>query len=337
MSSCRCRRSPPWLPVRFARPSAELPSVQLSPSTLAALVEIIHLETGIALGPDKHYLLRDRIEPILKAHALDSYDRLVTRLRGRDDTGALRADLIDAITIHETSFFRDPDVFAAIGEHALAPALAKCAESTPARQLRIWSAATSTGQEAWSLAMLASELLSKSGRSPRSLVSILGSDISIHTIETARAGTYARRELARGLSEQRILTHFRAAHEGEAPAPRDASTVRDALKVRDALRECVQFRTFNLLERPASLGRFDLILCRNVLMYFDDVTRARVVHELAEVLLPGGILVLGSAESLYGLAEVPGPTREPITAKLKPMYFPRAILYQRLPLPAAVL
>lgn len=288
----------------------------LPPATLAGLIEIIHLETGIALGPDKHYLFQHRIAPLLKAHHLVSFDQLLARLRSRAGTDSLRADLIDAIANHETSFFRDPEVFATIASHAIAPALAELARAARQRPMRIWSAATSTGQEAWSLAILVAEILGPM-RSPQPLVSILATDISPHTLEVARRGRYSARELARGVSEQRVRARFR-------PLPGGTEFV-----VHDALREFVQFRTFNLLAAPTTLGQFDLILCRNVLIYFDEETRARVVHAIADALVPGGHLVLGAAESLFGLGTPPGPRSVPIAAKLQPVYFPKAILYQR--------
>ena len=266
--------------------------MQLLPATLAALLEIIHLETGIALGADKHYLIQHRIEPLLRVHNLSSFEQLLARLRSGSDADGLRADLIEAITNHETSFFRDPDVFAAVAAHALAPALAAPMRAARQRPLRIWSAATSTGQEAWSLAMLVAEILGPAMRTPQSLVSILGSDISTHTIDVARRGRYSAREVARGVSSHRMHTFFRALPGGKEYV------------VSDALREFVQFRTFNLLSPPSTLGQFDLILCRNVLIYFDTETKRQILSGLAGSLFKGGHMMLGGAESALNLGDL---------------------------------
>ncbi len=285
----------------------------LSPSTLASLIEIVKRDTGIALGPEKHYLLQHRLDPVLKAHGLASFEQLLARLASRGSE-SLRLDVIDAVAIHETSFFRDPEVFAAISTHVLAPALA-----SNARSIRIWSAATSTGQELWSLAMLVVELLGARSHSLESRATIIGSDISPHAIETARLGRYSAAEMSRGLTVERTRAHF-------SPVPNTTSH-----QVSDAMRSLGRFRTFNLLDPLAALGKFDLVLCRNVLIYFDEATRSRVLHALADAVLPGGCLVLGAAESLFAFGIVADTGGVPIAAKLDAVTLPRAILYRRRP------
>ncbi len=290
--------------------------MQLSPATFAAFADLVHDTTGIALGSDKAYLLQHKLEPLAKANGLASFDELLQRLRATGPASPLRVDFIDAVTIHETSFFRDPEVYAAIGSQVLAPALTEQAIAARGRPFRIWSAATSTGQEAWSIAMLAAECLPPRWRGA-DVVSVLGTDISEHALATAQAGRYTAKELARGVSAERSGRHF------ARPAPGGEATVSDVL------RSLVRFRQLNLIERPLALGSFDLVLCRNVLIYFDDATRATVVRAMAELLVPGGVLVLGAAESLYGLPDQPSPGTSPVARLFEAEYFPRAILYRR--------
>ncbi|MFO0827646.1 MAG: protein-glutamate O-methyltransferase CheR [Phycisphaerales bacterium] len=288
----------------------------LSSATLGALVRMIHAETGIAIGPDKHYLLHHRLEPVMAAHGIASFEDLVARLGARATARELRADVIDAVAIHETSFFRDPDVFAAIAQHVLAPAF-----TAKQRPLRIWSAAASTGQEAWSLAMLVAEALGGASATWPSRASILASDISPHTIAFARDGRYSSREIERGLSDARVARYFRPVPKSDPARPR--------FDVCADLRSLVQFNTFNLIESLAPLGQFDLVLCRNVLIYFDDATRARVIHAITDAIVPGGHLVLGAAESLYGMDAASIGQAAPIATRLEPTYFPRAVIYRR--------
>lgn len=264
--------------------------MELSPQAFGVIAGMIHGESGIRLGVEKVYLLRHRLTPLIRAQGLSGFDQLAEKVRTQ--TGArMRQQVIDAITVKETRFFRDQGCFEAIAEYVL-PRCAGLLDGAgkPHRRVRIWSAAGSTGQEAYSLAMLAIEFAEANAAALKDAVpfNVMGSDISEDAVNYAKAGHYSDAESHRGLSAERLRCFFR--RHGTA-----------RWSVTDAVRRLVQFRMFNLLRSPESLGPFDLILCRNVLIYFDDATRRRVIRGLYGALADGGWLVLGSAESLYGL------------------------------------
>jgi chemotaxis protein methyltransferase CheR len=265
--------------------------MELSAHTFKELADAIRLESGIMLGPDKAYLVRHRLEPLVRSEALPGFDDLVRQLRTRSGN-ALRNAVVDAITVKETRFFRDQAFFDVLQKSVLPTCASALAAPGHGRQrIRIWSAAASTGQEAYSVAMLVRELSSE--RDAEALdekrVTILASDISAAAIEAARAGQYSAADVHRGVSDARLRQHFR--HTGHH------------WSVDESLRRLMQFRTFNLLNSPANLGAFDVILCRNVMIYFDDAFRRRICRALYSVLHEGGWLALGSAESLYGMED----------------------------------
>lgn len=265
--------------------------MELAGHTFRELASLIHDETGIALGADKSYLVRHRLEPLVRSEGLENFEALVQRLRMRA-ANRLRSAVIDAITVKETRFFRDHAFFEGLRRHVLPECASKLEKpSSGTQRVRMWSAASSTGQEACSLAMLVREFTQESAanRARESQFSILASDISVEAIELAKAGSYSKSDVDRGLSEERLKTHFR--HSGAR------------WRFDESLSKLIHFRTFNLLNSPAELGPFDLILCRNVMIYFDEKTRLRVCRGLYAALHPGGWLALGSAESLYGMQE----------------------------------
>ena len=279
--------------------------MNLSPDTFTTLAGIIRRESGIILGPEKSYLVRHRLAPLIASEKLQDFDALA-RLLATRASARLSNALIDAITVKETRFFRDAACFDALRDHVL-PACADLLgkQGKGRSRIRFWSAATATGQEAWSLAMLLNEFAASSEEAPsESHFTILATDISAGALETAKSGRYTPSQVHVGLSDARLHQHFRkhGTH----------------LQVADPLRRLVQFRIFNLLDSPAHLGQFDLILCRNVLIYFDDATRRRICQGLYAALVPGGWLSLGSAESLYGLED-----------RLETIIHGKAILYRK--------
>jgi chemotaxis protein methyltransferase CheR len=261
--------------------------MELSQRSFQELARLIHRLSGLVIGDDKHYLVRHRLEPVVRGCGLESFESLVERLQSR--SGAhLHDAIIEAITTKETSFFRDAWLFDAILKEVLpdrASELRRCPER---RCIRLWSAGTATGQEAYSLAMLVREYIDAGGEGFRdSHFGILASDISATAIKTAKAASYSKSDIGRGVSEARLGRHFRQ-HGTD-------------WHLNDVVRRLVQFRRFSLLEMPGDLGAFDVVLCRNVLIYFDEATRARVCRGLHRALNKGGWLALGSAESLYGI------------------------------------
>ena len=250
----------------------------LSPQSYAFLQNFIRNESGIVIDENKEYLLETRLLPVLRKENLPSLESLCARLALRSSPGLAR-QVIEAMTTHETFFFRDTAVFDSLRQHILPAMLQRTGASRP---LRIWSAAASSGQEAYSLAMQLLEL----GALP-SQVEIVGTDLSEKVLERAREGKYVQFEVSRGLPSPYLLKYF--------------TRTGLAWTVRDELRGMVRFQPIDLRKSFTSLGLFDLVLCRNVLIYFDLETKRQVLSGLRQALDPQGILALGSAETLLNL------------------------------------
>ena len=255
----------------------------MTPQGFAVLAEVLRGASGLAIGPDKLYLLQTRLEPLLRAHALPDLDALARRL-GRGGDRALAGAMVQAMTTNETSFFRDRRPFAHVRDHALA----RLHAARPAGvRLRLWSAAASSGQEAYSLAMLVDQSRTRlAGRG----VDILATDIAAAPLARAEAGLYTQFEVQRGLPAPMLQQYFR--QQG------------GLWRIAGVLRDMVAFRQWNLLADLRPLGRFDLVFCRNVLLYFDPPTRALVLAAMAQQMAPDALLYLGGAESLLGVTDM---------------------------------
>ena len=254
------------------------PTPELSHDNYAFLKAYVQRESGIALGDDKLYLFKSRLLPIMERERVRSLDELCDRLRNAA-TPALRRHVVEAMTTHETLFFRDPAVYDAL-RASIIPAIARTRQST--RSMRIWSAACSSGQEPYSLAMLLLELGFADWR-----IEILGTDLSTQILERAAAGSYLQIEVNRGLPAPLLVKYFRRAGLG--------------WEVTGEVRKLVRFSQFDLRNNMGSLGAFDLVLCRNVLIYFDLETRRRILGGIRGVLHPGGYFLLGSSETTFNL------------------------------------
>ncbi|MEN5081391.1 protein-glutamate O-methyltransferase CheR [Bosea sp. TWI1241] len=247
----------------------------------AFLRDLLHRRSGLSLGTDKHYLVDSRLGMLCRRLGIEDIPALVERLRG-EPHGELESAVVDAMTTNETLFFRDRTPFDLFRNVILPEKLAANAAS---RSLRIWCAAVSSGQEAYSLAMILHEhAQSLAGWR----VDLLGTDISAEVLEKARQGLYTQFEVQRGLPIQMLLRHFR--QEG------------DKWRVDEHIRGMVELRRHNLLDPNAHFGQFDVIFCRNVLIYFDVPTKARVMDALAQRLAPNGVFVLGAAETVIGIS-----------------------------------
>lgn len=245
--------------------------------------------TGIALRVDQQYLAESRLSPVMRAHGLSHLSELVDAFERRDNP-SLMQDVIDAMTTNETLFFRDRTPFENFRSHILPNLMALRAGG---RRLRFWCAACSTGQEAYSLAMT----LDQEARALRGWsLEILATDLSTAAVEAARDGRYSQFEVQRGLPTSHLLRYF---HRDE-----------ESWRVNDHLRARIEFRGFNLLSDYGPLGAFDVIFCRNVLMYFDPETKRSVLARLNRALTPGGYLMLGASE---GASEA-GGAFTPVTA-----------------------
>ncbi|MDP4024141.1 protein-glutamate O-methyltransferase CheR [Methylobacterium sp. NEAU 140] len=238
--------------------------------------------SGLALTPEKRYLVESRLTPVCRRFGLPALRDLVGALRLARD-GAIERAVVEAMTTNETFFFRDRVPFDLFRDVILPEALARNAGR---RRLRVWSAASSTGQEPYSLAMLLQEA------APRLAgwqVEIVATDLSTEVIEKARLGLYSHFEVQRGLPVQWLLKYFTQSGEQWTIAP--------------SLRAMVDFRQINLLHGFETLGSFDVIYCRNVLIYFDAPTKSDILARLAGSLAPEGALLLGAAETVIGLTD----------------------------------
>jgi len=243
----------------------------MTPESFQFLTGLVKARSGIVLNTDKAYMLDTRLAPILKRERLVSLDALAGRLRNAPSL-PLATEVVEALTTNESSFFRDGKPF----EH-LRQILPKLAASRPAGQsLRIWSAAASTGQEAYSVAMIVNEMAPALGGRR---VEILGTDLSRDVLARAQEGLFSQFEVQRGLPVQLLVEYFKP----------DSGRWR----ISDGLRAMVRWQCFNLLENPAILGRFDIIFCRNVLIYFDSATKTQVLANIANQLQSDGYVYLG--------------------------------------------
>jgi len=260
----------------------------MRPADFAVVASLVRSRSGLVLAPDKSYLVESRLLPLARRRNLNGIAGLVERLRGADGA-EIAAEVVEAMTTNESFFFRDGKPF----EHLRLKALPTLhAARPPGQPLRIWSAACSSGQEPYTIAMVLAELAPQLAGRP---VEILATDIAREMLARTEAGLYTQFEVQRGLPVQKLIKWFRK--EGEQ------------WRASEALRAMVRVRAFNLLDDPASLGRFDIVFCRNVLLYFDQPTKGRVLDAIARQMAPGGFLYLGGAETVLGLTErfVPAP------------------------------
>ncbi len=251
--------------------------MQLKLDELSKVCQLVHDLCGIYLDESKGYLVESRLGRICENHNINSFSDLVDAVR--KDRGELRSDVVDAISTHETLFFRDSSFFQAL-KFKVIPEILDRKEELKQRDIRIWSAACSTGQEAYSIAMLLKEL----EVGPEWNVSIIGTDISSKATEKANLGIYPAHEIKRGLDNARLFRFFQR--------------VENQWQVVPELQKWCQFTTHNLVESSFNRGPFDLILCRNVLIYFNATTKRKVAQLLTQCLDPEGYLIVGGSESL---------------------------------------
>ncbi|MEW6281251.1 MAG: protein-glutamate O-methyltransferase CheR [Candidatus Eremiobacterota bacterium] len=240
-------------------------------------------ESGIQLGADKQYLVKNRLEELCARLGVPRVTDLIARVRQRACPVTARS-VVEAMTTNETSFFRDGSPFEALRTQILPELLARRQAS---RSLRIWSAACSTGQEPYSVAMLLHDSFAHVVRDWQ--LQVLGIDLAEKVVERARSGRYTQLEVNRGLPVRYLLSCFEKKGSDWVVAER--------------LRRLVRFEVANLVDPALTLGTFDLILCRNVMIYFEPDTRRRVLGTLLRHLAPDGYLIVGGAEVLLGLTD----------------------------------
>ena len=240
---------------------------------------LVHKESAIVLQPGKEYLVEARLLPIARSMGLPDVGRLVDTVRTRPDPDANRR-IVEALTTNETSWFRDGDPFTALTSTVL-PAL--LAARGPAEPLKIWSAACSSGQEPYTIAMLLEDALPNAG----ARVSITATDISREMVERTRTGRFTQLEVNRGLPAPMLVRHFtRAGSEWE---------------VAPALKRLVTASECNLAAPLRRMGPFDVVYLRNVLIYFDLSTKQAILRRVRELMRPDGWLFLGAAETTLGV------------------------------------
>jgi chemotaxis protein methyltransferase CheR len=244
------------------------------------LQKLLKERSGLSLSADKSYLLESRLLPIARKAGLPGISELLQRMKGCE---ALVHDVVEAMTTNETFFFRDQTPFDQFKESVI-PELMQARASR--RSIRIWCAASSTGQEPYSLAMILKEMGSALAGWR---IEIIATDLSPEVLEKSRAALYTQFEVQRGLPIQLLVRHFKQ--------------VGAMWQLNADTKALVQFRQFNLLQDFAPLGKFDVIFCRNVLIYFDQAAKTDIFNRLMKANEPDGYLFLGAAETVVGLTD----------------------------------
>ncbi|MCP4671067.1 MAG: protein-glutamate O-methyltransferase CheR [Desulfobacula sp.] len=239
--------------------------------------------SGIALSAGKEYLLETRLNPLINKYGCLSYSQLQQKSK-LDLKKAIENEIIDAISTNETYFFRDKSPFELLKNKILPDLIDKRLKKNPALKpsIKLWSAANSTGQEIYSIAMIMLEM----GVTPdKYSIKLFGTDISDAAIAKASYGLYNKFEVARGLDLNRRNNFFDEQDD-------------EYYKIKDQVRAMAQFKKMNLMRPFMGLGKFDIILCRNVMIYFTSEDRKKIYQNISKVLEPDGYLIIGSTESL---------------------------------------
>ncbi|MBX6329579.1 MAG: protein-glutamate O-methyltransferase CheR [Pseudolabrys sp.] len=253
----------------------------MTPEDFDYLRKMLRERSGLVLSVDKQYLAESRLLPLARRHGFASVGELVAQLKMPSCT--LATEVVDAMTTNETFFFRDKIPFELLRDSVM-PALLAARSHT--KRVRIWCTAASTGQEPYSIAMTLREM---GARLAGFQVDILATDLVVGALDRARNGLYTQFEVQRGLPIQLLIKYF--------------TKVGEMWQIAPELRAMVQFRPLNLLYDFSTLGLFDLVFCRNVLIYFDQSTKVSVLDRIARQMPDDGFLILGAAETVVGLTE----------------------------------
>jgi chemotaxis protein methyltransferase CheR len=261
----------------------------VTPQDYDYLRKLLKERSGLVLSADKQYLVESRLLPIARKAGVNGLGELVGKLK---DRGAepLVVEVVEAMTTNESFFFRDKIPFDHFKDTIMPSLIAARAKD---KRIRIWCAAASTGQEPYSLAILVKEMAAKLAGWR---IEIIGTDISNEVLEKAKAGVYSQFEVQRGLPIQLLVKYF--VQNG------------DTWQISPEIRAMVQYKMLNLLPDFSHLGRFDVVFCRNVLIYFDQETKVGVLERVARQMEGDGFLVLGAAETVVGLTEAFKPLND---------------------------
>jgi chemotaxis protein methyltransferase CheR len=254
----------------------------VTPNDYDFVRKLVKERSGLVLTADKQYLVESRLLPVARKAGLSALSDLVARLKG-PNAQTLAVDVVEAMMTNESFFFRDKHPFQLFRDTIIPTLIASRARE---RRIRIWCAAASTGQEPYSLAMCLKEMapLVAGWR-----IDLLATDLSNEVLEKAKAGIYSQFEVQRGLPIQLLIKYFAKIGENWQIAP--------------DIRAMVQFRPFNLLNDFAAFGMFDVVFCRNVLIYFDQQTKVGLLERMSRTIERDGYLILGAAETVVGLTE----------------------------------
>jgi chemotaxis protein methyltransferase CheR len=260
----------------------------VTPADYDYLRKFLKERSGLDLSPDKQYLVESRLLPLARRTGVPGIPDLVLKIRNGD--GRLATDVVEAMTTNETFFFRDKIPF----DHLRDTVMPGMIQARAARKsLRIWSAASSTGQEPYSIAMCLKEM---GAALAGWRIEIVATDLSLEVLEKSKAGIYTQFEVQRGLPIQLLMKYFTQSGE--------------LWQLNADVRAMVQFRQLNLLQDFSHLGTFDVIFCRNVLIYFDQDTKAVIFERLAKAMEADGTLLLGAAESVVGISDAFRPVAD---------------------------
>lgn len=260
----------------------------MRPEDFDFIAKMLKERSGLVITRDKAYLLESRLTPVARKRGLKGLDDLLAGMRTAGED--LMREVTEAMTTNESFFFRDIKPF----DQFKAVVLPAVLQSRAAKKsLRIWSAASSSGQEAYSLAMLLKE---EGAKLAGWKIEIVGTDISTEMLEKAKAGFYSQFEVQRGLPIQLLVKYFKKNNE--------------MWQIDPAIRAMVQYREYNLLHDLKPLGQFDVVYCRNVLIYFDQPTKTRVLENISRIMPDDGFLYLGGAETVLGISDKFKPVPE---------------------------
>ncbi len=253
----------------------------MKPEDFDFVAKTVKERSGLVLTKDKAYLLESRLMPLARKRGLNGLEDVVEKLRKKDES--LIREVVEAMTTNESFFFRDQKPFEQF-ENVVLPHLLKARANK--KHIRIWCAAASSGQEPYSLGIILKENQSKVQGWK---IDIIGTDLSEEIIQKAKAGTYSQFEVQRGLPSKYLVKYFKKKDE--------------MWQIDPSIRGMVEFRVHNLLENVSQLGTFDVVFCRNVLIYFDQDTKAQVLERIAKQMPSDGFLYLGGAETVLGVSD----------------------------------
>ena len=261
--------------------------IKITAEEFKIIAKYIYDLSGITMEFDKAYLVETRLDSLLQEHKCETYSDLCSKARA-DSSGAINRKIVDAISTNETLFFRDTGPFDLLKNKIIPDLIDRKSEQNRGAKIsiKIWSAACSTGQEVYSIAIILKEMLRDMSKYD---IKILGTDISSAAVEAAKIGEYGKFEIERGLAQDKLQKYF--------------ISEEDSWKIKDEIKAMASFKTFNLFDDLAPLGKFDVIFCRNVAIYFSIEDRKVIFNKIADILEPKGSLIIGSSEYLTGICD----------------------------------